>query len=54
MAENNYIEHFVSSIRSKGKYFFSLDELREEFHLPDTTLLLAVARLKRKGKIAQS
>jgi predicted transcriptional regulator of viral defense system len=53
MAENNYIEHFVSSIRSKGKYYFSLDELREEFHLPDTTLLLAVARLKRKGKITQ-
>jgi len=48
-----YFEDFLSEIRSKGRYAFSLDEVRTQFKLSDKAVNQALYRLKLKKRIAQ-
>lgn len=56
MANNNkyeYIETYLDTIRAKGRYSFSLEELLNEFQVPYQTLAQRLYHLKQKNKIAQ-
>lgn len=48
-----YIETYLDTIRAKGRYSFSLEELLNEFQLPYQPLAQRLYHLKRKNKIAQ-
>ncbi|HWD86786.1 MAG TPA: type IV toxin-antitoxin system AbiEi family antitoxin [Mucilaginibacter sp.] len=48
-----YLDDFLSEIRSKGRYAFSLDEVKIKFNLSDKALNQALYRLKFKKRIAQ-
>jgi len=48
-----YIEKFLSDIRSRGRYAFTLEELMEEFNLPYLTIKQGLYRLKLKKVIFQ-
>lgn len=47
-----YLEDFVNELRSKGKYTFSIQELRNRFSLSDEALKKALQRLKKKKEVA--
>ncbi len=47
-----YLEDFVNELRSKGKYAFSIQELRNRFDLSDEALKKALQRLKKKKEVA--
>jgi predicted transcriptional regulator of viral defense system len=50
----NYIEDYLDDIRSKGRYAFTLEELKERFNNnSDKALLQSLYRLKSKKKIVQ-
>jgi predicted transcriptional regulator of viral defense system len=49
----NYLSRYLSTVRSQGRYSFTLDELREHFNLSNTTLNQSLGRLKVKNEIAQ-
>ena len=49
----NYIENYLERQQARGKYSFTTDELRSQFKVLPETLVKAIQRLKRKGKIAQ-
>lgn len=49
----NYLSRYLYSVRSQGRYTFTLDELREHFNLSNTTLNQSLGRLKTKNEIAQ-
>ena len=49
----DYIEAYLDSIRAKGRYSFSLEELLNEFHVSYNALAQRLYHLKRKKKIAQ-
>ena len=55
MANNKYeyIEAYLNSIRAKGRYSFSLEELMNEFQISYQTLVQRLYHLKRKNKISQ-
>ena len=49
----NYLEDFLSEVRSQGRYAFALNELKAKFQLSDKALNQSLYRLKKKGRIAQ-
>jgi len=49
----NYLEKYLSTVRSQGRYTFTLDELKKKFDLPDTSINQSLSRLKKKGVVAQ-
>jgi predicted transcriptional regulator of viral defense system len=48
-----YIETYLNTIRAKGRYSFSLEELLNEFQVSYQTLVQRLYHLKQKKKIAQ-
>ena len=56
MNSNNkyeYIETYLETIRAKGRYSFSLEELLNEFAISYNALKQRLYHLKQKNKIAQ-
>jgi predicted transcriptional regulator of viral defense system len=51
MNTRNYIEDYLDFIRSKGRYSFTLDELKVKFSTSDKAILQSIFRLKSKKKI---
>jgi predicted transcriptional regulator of viral defense system len=49
----NYLDKYLTGIRARGRYSFSLEELKSEFGLPYLTIKQNLYRLKSKNKIAQ-
>jgi predicted transcriptional regulator of viral defense system len=49
----NYLENFIDQIRSKGRYAFTLNEIKKEFTISDKAINQNLYRLKSKNKIVQ-
>lgn len=49
----NYLEEYIDSVRSKGRYAFTLEELKGKFDVTDKAILQSLYRLKTKKKIVQ-
>ncbi|MDL2311894.1 type IV toxin-antitoxin system AbiEi family antitoxin [Bacteroidales bacterium OttesenSCG-928-B11] len=49
----NYLEKYLSSVRSQGRYTCTLEELRNQFDLSDAAINQSLIRLKKKGEVAQ-
>ncbi len=49
----NYLEDFVNKIRAKGRYVFSLNEVKNEFQISDQAIKKSLSRLKSKNRIAR-
>lgn len=49
----NYLEDYLERVRSKGRYSFTLVELKEQFEISDKALNQNLYRLKSKKRIAQ-
>ena len=49
----NYLEEYIDSVRSKGRYAFTLEELKGKFEVTDKAILQSLYRLKTKKKIVQ-
>lgn len=49
----NYLEDYITEIRSKGRYVLTLEEVKAKFDLSDKAVNQALYRLKTKKKIAQ-
>lgn len=47
-----YLDHFITELRSEGKYAFSLSEVRKNFDQSDEAVKKALQRLKKKKEIA--
>ncbi len=52
-SSRNYLEKYLSTVRSQGRYTFTLEELKEKFDLPNTSINQSLGRLKKKGDVAQ-
>lgn len=50
---HNYLEKYIDSIRSVGRYSFTLEELQNEFNISYRALKQNLYRLKSKNQIAQ-
>ena len=50
---HNYLENFLHAIRARGRYSFTLEELKKEFDLPYPTIKQSLYRLKVKTRVAQ-
>jgi predicted transcriptional regulator of viral defense system len=50
---HNYLEDFLRVIRARGRYSFTLEELKKEFDLPYRTIKQSLYRLKVKTRVAQ-
>jgi len=51
--EYNYIEKYLTSIRAKGRYSFTLEEIVKEFDVSQTVIFQRLYQLKIQKKIAQ-
>lgn len=49
----NYLEEYIESVRAKGRYAFTLEELKDKFDTTDKAILQNLYRLKTKKKIVQ-
>ena len=49
----NYLEEYIDKVRSKGRYAFTLEELKLKFDVTDKAILQNLFRLKTKKKIVQ-
>ncbi|KAA6350916.1 hypothetical protein EZS27_001763 [termite gut metagenome] len=49
----NYLDKYLSFVRSQGRYTFTLDELKKQFDISDTAINQSLCRLKTKGAVAQ-
>lgn len=49
----NYLEDYITEIRSKGRYVLTLEEVKSKFNLSDKAVNQALYRLKAKKRIAQ-
>ena len=49
----NYLEDYLDAVRAKGRYAFTLDELKDKFDITDKAILQNLYRLKFKKKIVQ-
>lgn len=49
----NYLDRYFSSIRSKGRYTFTYDELKKQFPLSDAAITQSLSRVKKRGEIVQ-
>ena len=50
---HNYLEDFLRVVRARGRYSFTLEELKKEFDLPYPTIKQSLYRLKVKTRVAQ-
>ena len=50
---HNYLENFLHTIRARGRYSFTLEELKKEFDLPYPTIKQSLYRLKVKTRVSQ-
>ena len=51
-AAYNYLEGFINKVRAKGRFLFTLQEVREAFDISDQAIKKSLKRLKDKRKIA--
>ena len=51
--QHNYLDKYLTQIRAKGRFAFTLNELKDEFGLPYLTIKQTLYRLKSKKEIAQ-
>ena len=49
----NYLDDFLTEVRSQGRFAFALDEVKLKFQLSDKALNQSLYRLKAKKSIAQ-
>ena len=49
----NYLEEYIDSVRAKGRYAFTLEELKSKLDVTDKAILQNLFRLKAKNKIVQ-
>lgn len=49
----NYLEEYIDSVRAKGRYAFTLEELKDKLEVTDKAILQNLYRLKTKNKIVQ-
>ena len=49
----NYLEEYIDAVRAKGRYAFTLEELKGKFDISDKAILQNLYRLKSKNKIVQ-
>ncbi|WP_394758917.1 type IV toxin-antitoxin system AbiEi family antitoxin [Flavobacterium sp.] len=49
----NYLEEYIDAVRAKGRYAFTLEELKDKFDISDKAILQNLYRLKSKKKIVQ-
>lgn len=49
----NYLDEYLDELRSRGRYAFTLDEVKEKFNVSDKALNQNLYRLKKKKKIVQ-
>jgi len=49
----NYLDEYLDELRSKGRYAFTLEELKERFNVSDKALNQNMYRVKLKEKIVQ-
>jgi predicted transcriptional regulator of viral defense system len=49
----NYLEDYITEIRSKGRYVLTLEEVKSKYSLSDKAVNQALYRLKAKKRIAQ-
>jgi predicted transcriptional regulator of viral defense system len=49
----NYLEEYIDDVRAKGRYAFTLEELKDKFDISDKAILQNLYRLKSKKKIVQ-
>lgn len=49
----NYLSKYLTTVRSKGRYAFTLEELKEQFKSSSMSLNQSLGRLKVKKEIAQ-
>jgi len=49
----NYLEDYITEIRSKGRYVLTLEEVKSKYNLSDKAVNQALYRLKAKKRIAQ-
>jgi predicted transcriptional regulator of viral defense system len=49
----NYLEEYIDSVRAKGRYAFTLEELKDKLEVTDKAILQNLYRLKAKNKIVQ-
>lgn len=52
IGQYGYLEDFINELRSKGRYAFSLLEVRSKFEQSDEAIKKALQRLKKKREIA--
>ena len=50
----NYLEEYIDSVRAKGRYAFTLEELKGKLEVTDKAILQNLYRLKLKNKIVQN
>lgn len=50
---HNYLEDYLTEIRSRGRYAFTWEEISDKFDLSDKALNQNLYRLKSKNKVAQ-
>ena len=46
----NYLEEYIDAVRAKGRYAFTLEELKDKFDISDKAILQNLYRLKSKKK----
>lgn len=49
----NYLEDYLDTVRAKGRYAFTVDELKDKFDISDKAIHQNLYRLKSKKKIVQ-
>lgn len=49
----NYLEEYLDNVRAKGRYAFTLEELKNKLQVTDKAILQSLYRLKAKNKIVQ-
>jgi len=49
----NYLEEYIDGVRAKGRYAFTLEELKDKLDVTDKAILQSLYRLKVKNKIVQ-
>lgn len=49
----NYLDEYLDELRSKGRYAFTLEELKERFNVSDKALKQNMYRVKLKKKVVQ-
>ena len=49
----NYLEDYLDAVRAKGRYAFTVDELKEKFDISDKAIHQNLYRLKAKKRIVQ-